>query len=484
MVMPKSELAGRYVLEDRVASGGMAEVWRAHDDILARTVAVKMLHEHLELDPAFVERFRSEALAAARLSHPNIVAIYDSGQHENDGGPRDYIVMEHCTGSLRHHLNERQPLDVDEVVSIGVTLCDALAHAHEVGIVHSDLKPDNVFLADDGTLKISDFGIARAALERSPDIATTATILGSVRYLAPEQLQGSSGDTRSDVYSLGAVLYELLTGRPPLEEEAALAVVEGEWEPPLAPRNLRAGVPRGTDAAVMRALERDPARRWQSASEFGRALQGSAPSGATRAIPRVSSVEPEERDRSSESRWLIGVVVAIALVVIAALTIPALLEDDAEGPAGSTQEDGTRASGVKIQSVRDFDPFGDGTEHATKAELARDGDPTTAWHTEDYNTSLADQKPGVGLVFDLGETRSVDMVVVTGSDGAGVDVRAADEEPVDVDTVPPVIASEELEAETEFDASGAEARYWVIWITDLPGVTGSAEIFEVEFIGS
>src|SRR5687768_1314699 len=282
-------IAGRYVLERQISQGGMATVWQAKDDVLARPVAIKILHPHLSQDEGFLERFRREALAAARLTHPNIVSIYDTGTEEAPDGEPDlqYIVMEHCSrGTLEDLLRTEGALAPERVASAGISICEALSYAHRHGIVHRDVKPGNVLIANDGSLKVADFGIAKAAFGKK-DITTTGSILGTVTYLSPEQGRGEEPDQRSDLYGLGVVLYELAVGRPPFAAETQIATAMMHVkDPPPSLRSIRAGVPRSLEAIVMKALAKDPEDRYASADDMARALgsQGGT-NGGTSAFP-------------------------------------------------------------------------------------------------------------------------------------------------------------------------------------------------------
>jgi serine/threonine-protein kinase len=261
-------ISGRYRLDRRIASGGMAEVWEATDDVLGRPVAVKILHPHLAADDTFVGRFRSEAVAAARLHHPGIVAIYDTC-HD---GEAEAIVMELVKGTtLRARLDDQRFLPPDQVVSIGAQVADALAAAHQAGLVHRDIKPANILLCPDGRALVTDFGIAK--LRDDPDVTQIGTMIGTVKYLAPEQVRGERLDGRADLYALGVVLYEALCARPPFtgDTPAATALARLHQVPP-RPRQVRATVPRGLDAVVMRCLEPDRDRRYPTALELRAAL--------------------------------------------------------------------------------------------------------------------------------------------------------------------------------------------------------------------
>lgn len=493
-------LAERYVLESPIATGGMATVWQARDDVLARTVAVKILHPHLAEDEAFLERFRREALAAARLSHPNIVSIYDTGSEQSeDEVLRNYIVMEYCAaGTLTEVIEERGPLDAERAFGIACGICDALAYAHKQGVVHRDIKPANVLLTSDGTLKVADFGIAKAAFGGG-DITTTGSILGTVTYLSPEQVQGEEPSPRSDLYSLGVVLYEMLVGRPPFVEESQIAVAmkHARAEPP-APRSVRAGISRSAEAIVLKALQKDPEQRYESAEAMKIALEGAAGRGGaqtatfggqTSALPRQPSSRPAGRKPgvAREARSFLPVVLLIIAALLLVLFVPRLIEDqtDPSPDNGSPSEPEAAGGGaLDIQSATDFDPSGDDSEHPDEVTLAHDGDPATAWTTENYNASLQILgKPGVGLVFDLGDTRAVTTVEISGSTGS-LELRVSDQEGADADAFEEVGTASGVQGKVEIEADGAEGRYWLVWITSLPGDSGgSASISEVRFLG-
>lgn len=489
-------IAGRYVLERRISQGGMATVWQAKDEVLARPVAIKILHPHLSQDEGFLERFRREALAAARLAHPNIVSIYDTGTEETPDEEPDlqYIVMEHCSkGTLEDLLRDEGALAPERVASIGISVCEALSYAHRHGIVHRDVKPGNVLIANDGSLKVADFGIAKAAFAKK-DITTTGSILGTVTYLSPEQGRGEEPDHRSDLYGLGVVLYELTVGRPPFSGETQIATAMMHVkDPPPSLRSIRAGVPRPLEAVIMKALAKDPDARYDSADEMARAL-GSQVGGnnattafavgaGTSARPSAPAPRP-----SGDTGWIVRVVIALVVVVAAALALANLTDEDpSEPPDRGSREQPAGGGGatLEVTGVQDFDPHGGDGEHPEEAPLAADGDAGTSWTTQSYSASLELQgKPGVGLVFDLGEAHAVEEVSVSGSPGITFEVRHADEIASDESGFESAGEGTTGSGATSVEIGGAEGRYWLIWITVLSeSGSGSASISEVEFRG-
>jgi eukaryotic-like serine/threonine-protein kinase len=281
---------GRYRIEDLLGRGGMASVYLARDGELERPVAIKVLAEHLADTPDFHDRFLREARLAAQLSHPNIVQVFDVG--EDDGRP--FIVMECVEGAtLEDELKERGKLEPAEVVDLALQICGGLEHAHAAGLVHRDIKPQNLLLRADGTVKIADFGIARAA--ETTKLTQIGSVLGTAAYLSPEQALGEEVTAAADIYSLGCVLYELLTGRTPYLFDTLPELVVKHREEPIAPlREVRPDVPERLEAEVMHALARNPDYRPKSAAALAEGLAIASPDPPTRPLPQTSGVDATE----------------------------------------------------------------------------------------------------------------------------------------------------------------------------------------------
>ncbi|MEW5763139.1 MAG: Stk1 family PASTA domain-containing Ser/Thr kinase [Bacillota bacterium] len=301
-------LSNRYLIEEQLGGGGMAVVYKAQDCLLQRPVTVKVLRSEFAADEEFVQRFHREARAVASLSHPNIVNVYDVGQD----GDIHYLVMEYIDGEdLKTRLRRQGALDVQLAVGIARQVCDALEHAHQHRIIHRDVKPHNILLTASGRAKLADFGIAREATGTT--LAVTQNLMGSVHYFSPEQARGEPADARSDIYSLGVVLYEMLTGSVPFGGNNPVAVAlkhVQELPPPLYAKNP--ALPPGLERVVLKAMAKNPDDRYQSAAEMSRDLAGITPSGWSTADDDTLVYKPVTRRRLSPWGW--G---AIALGVLA-----------------------------------------------------------------------------------------------------------------------------------------------------------------------
>jgi eukaryotic-like serine/threonine-protein kinase len=464
-------IAGRYELEELVGTGGMSSVYRAYDRQLERHVALKVLHERLGADDEHVSRFRHEARAVAQLSHPNIVTVIDRFE---DGG-RQYIVFEYVDGESLKQLCERTgPLPVRRALEIALAVADGLAYAHEHGVVHRDVKPQNVLLSRDGEVKVTDFGIARS-LDAESGLTVTGTVLGTSSYLSPEQASGLRVTPAADVYSLGVVLYELLAGEVPFAGGNQVVVAlrhVNELPPSLLGR--RPDLPVRLADAVARALQKEPERRFASMDDFAAELHACLaelePVDTERTmvvappLPRTDA--PPTRVVRKERRRMPLVAALVGLAVVAVAVVALILTARNEGPPAAA---GTGDSSVTLRGVTAYDPDGTGPpgEDNSGAPLATDGNPATFWSTEIYSSpAFGNLKPGVGLVLDAGSPVKLGSITVTtDTPGYTALIMAGDSEagPFSDDS-----SSQTVGASTTFTLNGATAQYYVVWITHLP----------------
>ncbi|NME90196.1 Stk1 family PASTA domain-containing Ser/Thr kinase [Corynebacterium stationis] len=300
----------RYRLGDVIGTGGMSEVYRATDSLLGRDVAIKMLRPEMARDVNFRERFRKEAQNSGRLNHPNIVAVYDTGEADEDGLAIPYIVMELVHGrTLRDLVREDGPLSPREAAQVLIPVAHALQASHDAGIIHRDVKPANIMITNTGQVKVMDFGIARALDDSTSAMTQTSAVIGTAQYLSPEQAQGKPADARSDVYALGCVLYEAVTGHAPFEGETPFAVayqhVQEEPNAPsesLDPDSLTPTERVNLDAVVLTSMAKDPMDRYQSAQEFGADLERMSSGNVTRAAQmHIADDEPSAHSQPEDS---------------------------------------------------------------------------------------------------------------------------------------------------------------------------------------
>ncbi len=497
----RSHLGARYELLEPIASGGAAIVWLAYDQHLARQVAVKLLHPHHANDATVVERFERESRNAAQLSHPNAVRIYDTGRDDD----LVYLVMEHVDGpSLREVMRDHGQMDPMVVAAIGEQVGSALGAAHAHGLVHRDIKPANILLASDGTVKVTDFGIAKALTGSDATLTNPGTVVGTAAYVAPEQLQDSEVDARADIYALGVVLHECLTGRPAFSGDTPTATAAMRLSHDLLPpRQLRADVPRALDDIVSRATQRDPVDRYADGSVLASALAvlvTSKPSDVTASLSRsdpAASVDPAPIDQRPYSgsmpstrqeyarRLAAALIGGFVLALVAYFATQALRDED---PTSSSE-----AVPWEIAEIEVFDPTAPGSgDNLDVADRAADGDPQTAWTTRTYpDRTFGDQKSGIGLVFDLGEpveVRSITIELMRG--GIDVELYAA-EEPPDADVGldgwgDTRAAQTDIRPQQTFQLSPTTQRYWMVWVTGLSADSAGdylAEVAEVRFRG-
>jgi serine/threonine-protein kinase len=516
-------LGGRYRLLELIATGGMATVWRARDEVLARTVAVKLLHDHLAADDAFRERFRREAIAAAKLTHPNVIGLYDTGRD----GDRVYLVMEYIAGqTLKRVIAEQDRLSVGQVATVGERVARALQYAHERGLVHRDVKPANILIGDDGAVKVADFGIAKA--EEADDLTKTGMVLGTAAYVAPEQILAQRLTGAADQYALGCVLYEALTGSQPFKGDSAVATAALRLEEdPVPIRSRRPDVPRSLEQVVGRAMSRAPEDRFPTAGHLADALalfavadagstvslavppgmiledgdDSTDPSGEVIADARGAVVTPRRRRPRGgsflreEGRWLAPVLIllllATALVAVGLATgvlrteggIPVIAARDGENQRPPAQA-------VTPVGARSFDPQGEGTENEGEVGSAVDGDPGSDWRTEGYaSPSFGNLKAGVGFWVDLGTPQVIERLeVLSSTPGVGYELRVADNPSPTLEgwRVVGNVAVATGRDELRFEQPQT-ARYVLLWVTgNLQPVDGRhrAAISELTVTGT
>jgi serine/threonine-protein kinase len=470
-------IVGRYELEKLVGSGGMSNVFKAHDRLLERTVALKILHEQYTRDEDYVERFRREARAVAKLAHPNIVTVIDRGEQEG----RQFIVFEYVEGQNLKDLAAHGALEVRDALGLSLQVARALSFAHERGLVHRDVKPQNVLLNDEGQAKVTDFGIARSLDVQG--VTQTGTVLGTSDYIAPEQARGQKVDPKTDIYSLGVVLYELLTGEVPFSGDNFVAVAMRHVNEPVpSVLALRPDCPVRIDLAIQRAMAKDPQDRFASMNEFVAELEaclseldGRGDEGATMIVPaarRRQRKPARPRRQFPLIPMLIAGLIAISIGVGAFLGLRNGGSGGLSGPAASRP--------IQLSGVAGYDPQGDnGDEHTDYAPRATDHDPSTAWKTEGYH-SRGFTKDGVGLVLkaprpvalsklgvQAGGTPFEAMIKASNSPSGGfLSVSGSAWKPVS------------SQATFSIDTRGKKYSYYMVWLR-LPTLEGQAEIFEV-----
>jgi eukaryotic-like serine/threonine-protein kinase len=469
-------LSGRYRLEAKLGSGGMSTVFLARDQTLDRQVAVKVMHREMSEQADQLERFRQEARAVAKLSHPNVVAVIDAGE---DGG-HPYIVFEYVEGeTLKQRINRVGALDPQEALAYAIEIARGLTVAHARNMVHRDIKPQNVLIDAEGRAKLTDFGISRQ-LEQD-GMTATGRVLGTTDYVAPEQAMGHGVDPRSDLYSLGVVLYEMLIGQVPFHADSQVGVAMKHVNEELPDvQQRRPEISAAAALVVERATAKDPDRRYQEVGEMiddlSTALEvEAARAGSTtgEATSILDAVPPAKRNLSSRARWSWAAIALIILVGGGALLIVQLTSNgDIPGAGGGALKDKGKA--VPLASATDYDPQGDGHEDGETVELTVDGNLSSAWTSEHYlSDTFAGTKtgpdPGVGLYVssDSPATPGV-MVIHTPSPGWDAEIYATDSEPPEElsewgEQVGAVTDADKIE-EVELHLA-TPAQHFLIWFT-------------------
>jgi eukaryotic-like serine/threonine-protein kinase len=483
-------LSGRYRLEAKLGSGGMSTVYLARDETLDRAVAVKVMHREMSEQPDQLERFRQEARAVAKLSHPNVVAVIDAGQ---DGG-HPYIVFEYVEGeTLKQRIKRLGPLDVREALAYTIEIARGLTVAHGRNMVHRDVKPQNVLIDAEGRAKVTDFGIARRLEEEG--VTATGRVLGTTDYVSPEQAMGHGVDPRSDIYSLGVVLYEMLTAEVPFaaDSQVGVAMKHVNEELPDVQRR-RPEISAAVALVIERATTKDPARRYQGVAELIDDLETAleveaARAGSTEgeATAVLDAVPPQKRklSRRAKRSWA-GAILLLALAgaVIGAVAIISSGDFFGGGGAGSEV---AKSKPIPISAATDFDPDGDGSEHPEVVDKAIDDNPAVtggAWTTETYTTGPTVTKEvgpsGVGLYLDTGGGTAAKTLEVRSTDG-GWDLEvygAAGSPPEDLDGWTQIGAASGMNTHqtVPLNTGGRRYRYYLLWITKLAGSPGDYKV--------
>jgi serine/threonine protein kinase len=467
-------LSGRYEVEELVGTGGMSSVFRAHDRLLDRKVALKVLHQQYSDDAEYIERFRREARAVAALSHPNIVTVIDRGEHDG----RQFIVFEYIDGeNLKGLIERRGPAPVTTALELAMQIARGLSFAHQQGLVHRDVKPQNILLNGDGQAKVTDFGIARS-LDVQQGMTQTGTVLGTSDYIAPEQAQGQRVDEHTDVYSLGVVLYEMLTNEVPFPGEnfVAVAMRHINEEPPSI-RDKRPDVSPRLEAAVQRAMAKRPEDRFQTMADFCSELEADLAEAQGQTVVAPAQAPPRRARaprRPAANPW--PIILALLTLIAIGGVIAYIATRDNGSPSSTTGGGGGAAPVLKASGA--YDPFGTGGENDSSAYKATDNNPSTYWETERYYDAPRLNKPGVGLVLDAKRVVQLHQFgVVTMTPGFTAVIRAGDSATNFPDTVS---TSQTVGGSTTFTIVGTPHRYYLLWITQLGQSYNTARINEIK----
>lgn len=499
---PGLVLQKRYRLQEPLAVGGMAEVWRGVDAVLQRPVAIKLLHPHLAADTAIAERFRREAISAARLSHPHIVPTYDTGTENGVS----FIVLGLIQGSTLAQVLRNRKVGTREAAAIGRQVASALEHAHQAGLIHRDIKPSNILLVDnEQRVMVADFGIAKAIDGATdPSLTLPGFVVGTPAYVAPERAAGSEADARTDVYAVGVLLHEMLCCHTSFDQPTALSSTTQEADTPHCPT-----LPNELRRIVERATSPDPSARFQTASELCDALEtversleannvssyegnrsdrgphASAASSTANSTPAATTdstlLRPEVqtpvppsanvlRPRSRDGKRRIPMAVIVVLVLVAgAVALGRTLSSMGNSSTTTT----TAMQPVTIAAARSFDPDGsDKTENDAQATLAFDGQTASAWSTETYATrSFGNLKTGVGLIVRLDREAALKSLTVDSTSrhwNAEIRLASGDIAPSNLaGWSAPVDGKTQIDGGAAFNLGATRAAWVLIWITDL-----------------
>ncbi len=471
-------LSDRYRLEAKLGSGGMSTVYLARDEVLDRPVAVKLMHREMTEQPEQLERFNQEARAVAKLSNPNVVAVIDAGE---DGG-RPYIVLEYVQGeTLKQRISRVGALDATEALAYGLEVAQGLAVAHEREMVHRDVKPQNVLIDSTGRAKLTDFGISRQLKDEG--VTATGRVIGTTDYVAPEQAMGKEVDPRSDIYSLGIVLYEMFTGDVPFQADNQIGVAMKHVNEQIP--DVQAARP-DISAASARVVDRSTAKnaddRYQTIEEMAEDLQAALEVEAIRAggttgeaTSVLDAVPPPRRQLTSAKKpspWPAIAMLMVALVVAAGTALFISRGDTGGGGGGGAGGGGPMGtSQISLVEATDYDPEGDQVEHSNETSKVIDSDRSaTAWTTETYSDSGLSSKSGVGLYVDAGQpVAASEMEVRTPTPGWTLEVYGANEPiPEDITGWTSLARVSDVQKQQRVDlaTAGERYRYYLLWVTE------------------
>ena len=480
-------LNGRYRLDAQIGAGGMSTVYRAFDTTLERRVAVKLMHREIASDSDQLERFRREARSVAQLSHPHIVGVIDAG--EEDGRP--YIVLEYVEGeTLKDRIRRMGRLPIDEAIAYAIEIARALGAAHAGAIVHRDIKPQNVLVDEEGSAKVTDFGIARSLEEQG--LTADGRVLGTTDYVSPEQALGHDVDGQSDIYSLGVVLYEMLTGDVPFHGENQVSVAMKHVREDLPDvQTVRPEVSARLAAVLDRMTDKDLGQRHPDAAVLevdledalaAEAARTGTSTGEATAVLRTLPADTRRR-LPLRLRLRVPVVLLVLMLAVAGGVVYLLLREGVDrtqsgtGRGTTVPPPGEQIVSVKRTSANDYDPLGDEEEHSDEAPLAVDQDSDTQWTTEGYKGNTLNKptgEPGVGLYVDAEPSvNGRSLEIQTPTPGWEMELYAASSRPSDTwpsDAWTRIGGGtvEKSKQTFKLDTGDRRYRYYLVWITALP----------------
>ncbi len=505
-------LGGRYRLDSRIGAGGMSTVYLAFDTVLERPVAIKLMHRHIASDADQLERFRREAKAVAQLNHPHIVTVIDAGeesdptQPEDEQGATPYIVFEYVDGETLKDLVRQGPLEITQALAYAIEVARGLGAAHERHIVHRDVKPHNILLTSEGRAKITDFGIARQLAQQG--LTMDGRVLGTTDYVSPEQALGQPVTGQSDIYSLGIVLYELLTGEVPFTGDTPVAVAMRHVREDVPDvQRLRPEVSAATAAVVDRATAHDLSRRYPDIPallvdlEEALAIEAARTGQATGEVTSVLRSLPLRARRRlpwrmrHPARWLASFALLLVIVALVLIAAAGHTHSGTGVASGLSNKPGLVPVSRALSAAHDYNPFGTGPENSDQVDNAVDSDPNTTWSTAHYyeDTLKKAGGTGVGIYLDAAPGVVVRQIELqTPTPGFGVQIYASNDfdaslpygdattltargwqGPFGADTS--VHSRERIPVNT----SGHRFRYYLVWLTTLPPGQEQASIAEI-----